>query len=216
MPGFYDNLLQRRQAGALGGLSGAFRGAQQGAGDFNANYLLPEEENATLRAHSLAGQYDTALSDPNKTAGLFSSFYNTAAQGIAAPAMRDFRNTLSNVQANTAARFGGNASSEESRNIYNTSDLFSRNLSESLARLAPEAVGQGLQYTSQLGEAAGQSAGERDRLNSLILQGVGMYGQPKKKGNIGGLLGGIAGSILGPIGGAIGSRIGGSISGKGG
>lgn len=211
MPGFYDNLRARRTGPQVNlGLPGSFRGTQQGAGAFNAAYLIPQEEDATLRAHDLAGRYDTELADPTHAAGLFSSFYDKAAQGFAAPAMRDFANTISGVQANTAARFGGNASSEEGRNVYNTSDLFSRNLSESLARLAPQAVSQGLDYTGQLGQAAGGAANERDQLNQQVLSGINMYGAKKKKGNLlgaalgavtGGLKGGLAGAVSGGVGG---------------
>lgn len=201
MPGFYDNLRARRNTdNPKLGLPGSFRGTQQAAGQFNGAYLLPQEEEATLRAHDLAGRYDTELADPTHAAGLFSSFYDKAAQGFAAPAMRDFANTLSGVQANTAARFGGNASNEEGRNVYNTSDLFSRNLSESLARLAPQAVSQGLDYTGQLGQAAGGAANERDQLNQQILSGINMYGAKKKKGNLlGTVLGAVASKVTGGL-----------------
>lgn len=223
MPGFYDNLRARRNTdNPKLGLPGSFRGTQPAAGQFNAAYLLPQEEEATLRAHDLAGRYDTALADPTHAAGLFSSFYDNAAQGFAAPAMRDFGNTLSGVQANTAARFGGNASSEEGRNVYNTSDLFSRNLSESLARLAPQAVSQGLEYTGQLGQASTGAANERDQLNQQILSGVSMYGAKKKKGSLfgtalGAITGGIKGFMTGgPVGGAVGAAGGGYAASQGG
>lgn len=178
------------------GLPGGFRGAQEGLGRYVNTRLSPEQYGAEGRAGTLAGRYDSALADPRGQAGLFQSFYGDAANALAAPAMRDFRNTLAEVQGNTAARFGGNASSEESRNIYNTSDLFSRNLAEQIAGLAPQAVNAGMNYTSQLGQAAGNAADERDRLSQMILSGIGGYGAAKKKTNLGGILGGIAGAVL--------------------
>ena len=87
------------------------------------------------RSNDLYSLYGSALVDPAGQGKKFQGFFDEAAHGIAAPAMRDFNQQLTTVGANTAARFGGNASSEEQRNVYNTSDLFSRNLSEALARL---------------------------------------------------------------------------------
>jgi hypothetical protein len=116
------------------------------------------------RSAGLYDLYGSALADPAAAGHKFQGFFDEAARGITAPAMRDFTNTLSGVQANTAARFGGNASSEESRQTYNTSDLFSRNLAEALARLAPQAAQLGQNYTSELGGAARGATSELDDL----------------------------------------------------
>lgn len=178
--------------------------SRKAASGYVNRFLLPQEQERTTRMGERQGAYDQALSDPTGTANLFRSYFDEAAQGIAAPAMRDFGNTLASVQGNTAARFGGNASSLEQKNVYNTSDLFSRNLSEALARLAPQAAGMGLQYTGMLGQAAGEASGERDRLSQLILSGIGQYGQPKPKGGnlLGALAGGVGGFLAGGPGGA--------------
>lgn len=172
------------------GLKGVHRGPGSSAATYNTNYLLPQEREARDRSRTRRSAFDAALADPTGQADLFRDYFDSAARGIAAPAMRDFGNTLATVQANTASRFGGNASSAESKNLYNTGDLFSRNLSEALARLAPQAAGMGLQYTGMLGGAADAATAERDRLSSLILQGVSLYPQKEKKGNVlGSLLG---------------------------
>lgn len=146
------------------------------------------------RSDRLAGAADQALLDPTGTADRFGSYFQTAAQGIAAPALRDFANTLSNVQGSTAARFGGNASTEETRNGFNASDLFSRNLSEALARLAPQQAQMGLDYAGQLQGSAAGAAGEEDRLRGDIIQLVGTQKPAKQKKSV---LGTIAGTAAG-------------------
>lgn len=120
------------------------------------------------RAGGLYDLYGSALRDPAGTGRQFQGFFDEAAQGIAAPAMRDFDQLLARVGANTAARFGGNASSEEQRNVYNTSDLFLRNLSEALARLAPQAAQLGQSYTGELGTAARGATSELDQLLAMF------------------------------------------------
>lgn len=166
------------------------------------------------RGTRTAGLYDlygSALADPAAQGRKFQGFFDEAAQGIAAPAMRDFTNQLTTVGANTAARFGGNVSSEEQRQTYNTSDLFSRNLSEALARLAPQAAQMGQNYTGELGTAARGSEAGLDEL-------LGMF-DPKKlaKGKgflktLGTLAGTAGGFALGGVKGAdIGSKVGGSL-----
>lgn len=159
------------------------------------------------RTAGLYSLYGSALADPAAQGRKFTGFFNEAAQGIAAPAMRDFSQQLATVGANTAARFGGNASTEEQRNVYNTSDLFSRNLSEALSRLAPQAAQMGQNYTGELGTAARGSEGGLDAVLSTF--------DPKKlaKGNgmlktLGGLAGTAAGSFLGPFGAAAGAKLG--------
>lgn len=138
--------------------------------------------------------YKKALKNPAAPGQAYQGFFNEAAQGYAAPAMRDFAKTLSGVQANTAARFGGNASTEESRQEYNTSDLFSRNLSEALARLAPQAAQLGLQYTRELGQ------GKRSQKGPPWAKLLGTLGG----GALGFAAGGPAGALKGATtGGAI-------------
>jgi hypothetical protein len=142
------------------------------------------------RSQRATGAYDLygqALADPAAAGRKFQGFFDEAAGGITAPAMRDFTNQLSTVGAQSAARFGGNASSEEQRNVYNTSDLFSRNLTEALARLAPQAAQLGQNYTGELGTAARGATSELDRL-------IGGYDPEKlKKSN---LLGKVVGTGL--------------------
>lgn len=189
-----------------GGMEGALsrKDPTTAASTYLNRNLLSQEEERQGRMQDRQGAYDRALDDPTGTANLFRSYFDEAARGIAAPAMRDFGNTLAGVQGNTAARFGGNASSLEQKNVYNTSDLFSRNLSDALARLAPQAAGMGLNYTNMLGGAAGEASSERDRLTQLILSGIGQYAQPQKRGGnlLGALAGGVGGFLAGGPGGA--------------
>jgi len=142
--------------------------------------LLGQERGREATANRRSGAYETALYDPEGTTNRFSDIYNKVGQAIAAPAMRDYQQTQARVGANVASRFGGGVSSEELRQGYNTGDLFSRNLGEALARLGGEQVQAGQNWTSQMGQAASQSADERDRLEQLILQGVSM-GKPRKQ-----------------------------------
>ncbi len=131
----------------------------------------------SARSTGLYDLYGSALADPTGQTAKYQGAFDTAAQGMAAPAMRDFTQQLASVQGNTAARFGGNASTEENRGVYNTSDLFSRNLSEALARLAPQAVTAGQNATGELGTAARGATGELD-------QALGGFDPTKlKKGN---------------------------------
>lgn len=163
------------------------------------------------RTSGLYGLYGSALADPAAQGRKFSGFFDQAAQGIAAPAMRDFTNQLAGVQASTAARFGGNASTEEQRNVYNTSDLFSRNLSEALARLAPQAAQMGQNYTSELGGAARGSEQGLDQLLAMfdpkrLAKGKGVL---KTLGTLGGAAAGFA--IGGPPGAGAGAKVGQSL-----
>ena len=156
---------------------------------------MPERYGRSRRAYD---RYEGYLDDPTSAGRQFQSFFETAGQGISAPAMRDFTKELSGVQASTAARFGGNASTEEQRNVYNTSDLFSRNLTEALARLAPQAAGLGVQYGGQLGEAAHGAVGEQDQLAQMILQAI--QANKKKPVDIGNILGTLGGAAIGALG----------------
>lgn len=168
--------------------------------------LLPQERGREARAEGLADQYDTGLGNIEGTVGRFSDIYNKVGQAIAAPAMRDFNQRLAGVGASAASRFGGNVSSEELRQGYNASDLFSRNLTEALARTGGDQVQAGLNYTGQLGSAAEQAAAERDRLEQMILGGIaGMPQPPKKKGILGGItsLAGSAASLIPGVGAAL-------------
>lgn len=162
--------------------------------------LLPAERGTEARAGGLADRYDQALGDFGGTVDKFGEYYQKAGAAIAAPAQRDFNQTLARTGANVASRFGGNASGEEVRQGYNTSDLFSRNLGEALARLAPQQIESALGYTGQLGGAAAQSAEERDRLRALILQQISGAGARKEKAGfgdyVGAALGGAASAFL--------------------
>lgn len=209
----YGNYIPAQGTGTVG----AFRGSGEGAQHFITDFLAPQEQERARRAGQSRNAYDAALNDPTGTADLFGKYFRTAAEGISAPAMRDFNSQLGAVRGNVASRFGGNASSEELRNVYNTSDLFSRNLSEALARLAPQQVQAGQSYTQMLGQRSQQDVSDYDRLNQLILQGIGMFGQGKKRGaNLpGGLIGSALGAALAiPTGGmsvAAGAALGGQI-----
>lgn len=185
---------------------------------FRTRTLVPEAGRRGQRAGERQGAYDAALSDPTGTADLFGDYFQQAAEGYAAPQQRQFQNTVATNAANVAGRFGGNASTIEAGTIRNTADDFSRNLTEALARLAPQQVAAGQNYTSQLGEAAGQAGSEYDRSLQLIMDALGMQRQNEKdskKGGLlgaaGGILGGVAGSFLGPAGTAFGAKLGTSI-----
>lgn len=157
--------------------------------------LLPAERGAEGMANRRAGMYEDSLYDIEGTVDRFSDIYRKAGEAIAAPAQRDYQQHAARVGANAASRFGGNVSSEELRQGYNTGDLFSRNLSEAMARLGGEQVGAGLNYTGQLGGAAAQAAEERDRLRQMILQGIS-YAKPRAK-PVGEVVGGIVASAAG-------------------
>ncbi len=187
------------------GGSGAMKGFQQG--------LSRNLVGRTQREQGLSGLYDNALANPTGTADLFGKYFQQAAQGYAAPLMRDFTGALSGVAGNVARRFGGNASSEENRAAGRASDLFSRNLSESLAQLAPQQAQAGMEYTGLLGQGQQAAAGQSDILKELLL---GSLGQTQGQGqglNIGSILGSIGGTALGSlvgqpgIGAAIGSKL---------
>ncbi len=163
------------------------------------------------RGAGLYDLYQGALADPAAQGRKFQDFFTTAAKGITDPAMRDFNKEVSNVGANVAARFGGNASSEEARQTYNTSDLFSRNLTEALARLAPQAAGLGLEYTGELGTAARGAVNEQDQLTQLILQALNKPKKPNTLGQLAGTAIGTAGGAL--LGGPAGAKAGGAVGG---
>lgn len=192
----------RRGYGSTGAtdIGGNHRDSAYRSGRYVTGSLMPQERGREARASGLADRYDQGLGDIEGTVGRFSDIYNKVGRAIADPAMRDFQQTQARVGANVASRFGGGVSSEELRQGYNTSDLFSRNLGEALARLGGEQVQAGLNYTNQLGGAAEGAASERDRLQQTILQGLSMGRQYKPKKNawdvIGGLAGGAASAFL--------------------
>lgn len=151
--------------------------------------------------------YGAALGDPTGTANQFGEFFRTAAEGFSRPALEDFRQNIGRVQANTAARFGGNVSGEEFRQVDRASDLFSRNLTDALARLAPQQLQAGMDYTGQLGQRAGFLANQFNTSRSMLGQGI--QGLPQGGGLFGTLLGtalGI-GSLAIPGGGTIGGKL---------
>lgn len=196
------------------GLPGAFRGSGAGASEYLNQYVLPGIPGADTRLNQRRSAYDSALNNPTGTADMFGDYFQTAANAYAAPAIHDFNQNLAGVRSNTASRFGGNASSSELKNIYNTSDLFTRNLSNAIAQLAPQAAGMGLQYTNMLGGAEQQANTERQGLTNDVLQGISMYGAPQpKKGS---LLGGLVGAGLGFLKGGPVGAIAGGYSGYGG
>lgn len=151
--------------------------------------------------------YGAALGDPTGTADLFGGYFRQAAEGYSRPALEDFRQNIGRVQANTAARFGGNVSGEEFRQVDRASDLFSRNLTDALARLAPQQVQAGADYTNQLGNRAGMLFGQSNTSRSMLGQGI--QALPQGGGLFGSLLGtalGI-GSLAMPGGGTIGGKL---------
>ncbi len=174
-------------------IGGAHRGGATQRTNYLGGSLLPQERGREARAAGLAGTFDSALLDPEGTVGRFSDIYGQVGQALAAPAMRDFESSVARTGANVASRFGGNVSGEEQRQVYNTSDLFTRNLGEALARLGGEQVNAGLRYTGMLGEAAGGAASERDRLAQMIMSLLAQQGPAKSKNffsQAGGLIGG--------------------------
>ena len=141
-----------------------------------------------------------ALGSPTIAAESYLPFYQRAAEGAAAPALRDFEKTVSGVQGNIASRFGGNVSTEETRGVRNVSDDFSRNLTEALARVGPQAVTAGQRHTQQLAGTRGMLGQEELDFYSLLQNAI--MGQ-KDEGSIWGkMLGkglGLAGSFINPL-----------------
>lgn len=172
----------------------------------------------TQREQNISGLFDNALANPTGTADLFGKYFQQAAEGYSAPALRDFTGAIQGVSANTARRFGGNASTEENRQVSGAGDMFSRNLTEALARLAPEQVAAGQAYTNELGQAQSAAAGQSDTLKSLLLASLQSTVNTGNGLDVGKILGQIAGTIGGtliggPAGGAIGSKIGSELGG---
>lgn len=164
--------------------------------DMQHAYIDPQLKARDRRSTRLQGEADQALADPAGQAGLFQGYYQQAANAFTAPAMRDFTQTQSRLGANVASRFGGNASGEEIRQTNQAGDIFSRNLTEALAGLAPQAAAQGLQHTGMLQQQAQSSTTDADQLRAMLLQNI-LGVQDKKGGGILGALGNIGGAVAG-------------------
>ncbi len=181
-----------------GGAPVAGQGTYRGVGKFKkagerfTQQLYGEMPERYGRSAAAYGHLTDYLNDPTAAGKMYQGFFDTAARGISDPAMRDFNKEVTGVQASTAARFGGNASSEEGRNIYNTSDLFTRNLTEALARLAPQAAQLGQNLGTQYQTAATGAVSEQDQLARMILEGISA--NKKKPFDWGALLGQVGGA----------------------
>ena len=190
--------------------------------DMQRTYIDPQLQQRDRRSTALQGQADAALADPTGQAGIYQDYYQKAADAFTAPAMRDFTQTQSRLGANVASRFGGNASGEEIRQTNQAGDVFSRNLTEALAGLAPQAAAAGQRHTDQLVGAANASTTDADQLRQIMLQNIlGMAQQKPSGGGILGAIGGIGGGIIGgllggPAGAAAGAGVGSNLSGFGG
>lgn len=183
--------------------------------------LSPEYQTGQGQQNQAYGMYQQALQNPTAAADQFGKYFQSAADAYTKPAMQQFNQQLAQVQGNTAARFGGNASTEEGRNVYNTSNLFSQNLTNALAGLAPQQVAAGQNYTSQLGNAYALQSQNQMALRNAILSGLSPganqnYVDPGAS-TLGSVLGTVGGFLLGgPAGAAVGSQVGGSLTGNAG
>jgi len=160
------------------------------------------------RANEFGDMLSGRFADPTGGANAYLPFFQQAAEGAAAPQMRDFQNIIGTRAANVAGRFGGNASTEEQRVVQRTGDDFSRNLTEALARVGPQAIGAAQNSTGQMISAQGQAGNQQADFLQMLLSGAD---KQKEKGNVWGkLLGagaGAAGGFLagGPAGAAKGA-----------
>lgn len=158
------------------------RGGAIGNSDrFRVNTLVPEAERRRQRAEGAATMFDQAIGDPEGTIARFGDIYRTAAEGIAAPALDDFRRQIGTVAGNVASRFGGNASTIETGAVNNAGRTFSQGLTDALARLAPQQAAQGLQYTGMLGNAAGQAEHGYDTSLDMLFRALGIQRQGEKE-----------------------------------
>ena len=169
--------------------------------------LSPEAEYRRQRSHDTSQRFDTALGDPTGTADMFGDYFQRRADALSAGANREFGRTIGTVSANIGSRFGGNASTYEQSQVNRAGDVFSRNLTEQLAGLAPEQAQLGLQYTGMLGDASAQQTAEYDQILQMIQQALQFQRQGEKDqkkggiaGAIGGALGGIASGFLPGVG----------------
>lgn len=200
----------QRRPRPLTGFSGGANNAER---RFTTRTLAPDARDRRDRSGRLNELYDAALEDPTATADMYGDYFQQAAEGYAAPQQREFQNTVGRTAANVAGRFGGNASSIELSAVNRAGDDFSRNLTEGLARLAPEQVAAGQRYTDQLGGAAGEAGAQYDRSLMMLMEALQFRREGEKRksgllGAVGGIAGGVAGSFLGPLGTAAGTQIG--------
>lgn len=197
--GFYDTLNRETQRRKLTGdpYSGLGGGAINNLGRFIPRTLGPEGMFRRERARKATSAYDTALDNPTETLGIFRDFYKDTADAYSAQAGRDFQQNIGTVAGNIARRFGGNASSYEQDQVNQAGDIFSRNLTEVLAGLAPQAASQGLAYTGMLGQRADSAIGQQDDITEQILRALGLQREAEK--SKGGGLGGFLGNVLGNV-----------------
>lgn len=198
--GFSGQPLQptaQRMQQSRGGAPGSFRDQRTQVG-YEVNKLRGQLPKRNERENRINDLYDQSLADPIATAGKFEKGFGDAAAAWAAPQQREFANTITGVAGNVAARFGGNASSEEQRQVGKASDDFTRNLSEQIAQLAPQAFQAGQQYTDALGGASRDANERSDRIRQMILEGVlGIH--DKQKTNVFGQALGAAGAVAGAV-----------------
>jgi len=150
----------------------------------------------------------SSILNPTQSADTFLSYYQEAANAAAAPALRDFQNIIGNVQANTASRFGGNVSSEEGRMVTRTSDDFTRNLTEALARVGPQAVAAGQaqdQFTLGARRMLGSEELDLERMLLAAIQGQKDSGSPW--GRILGTVAGVGASFIPGVGQYVGPAV---------
>lgn len=188
----------QRMQQSRGGAPGSFRDQRTQVG-YEVNKLRGQLPKRNARENRINDLYDQSLADPIGTADKFKQGFSDYATAWAAPQQREFRDTISGVAGNVAARFGGNASSEEQRQVNAAGDRFSGNLTEGIARLAPEAFQAGAQYTQALGGASEDANARSDRIRALIMEGVlGIRDKQKTNvfGQIVGAVGGAAGALL--------------------
>jgi hypothetical protein len=193
-------------------IGGSIKGQYQGLGQYLSTQL-GRTGTAGGNINAILQRY---LSNPTETASSYLPFFQNAAEAAAAPALRDFKSSIAGQAANVAKRWGGNASTTEQRQVNRAGDLFSRNLTESLAQVGPAAVQAGQNYGSQTISAAGMYGNQQAQLAQLILQSIyGQQGQGSSWARIAGtILGGAGGFLMGgPAGSGLGGKIGAGLAG---
>lgn len=159
----------------------------------------------------LLGSY---FDDPSGGAGMYQDIYAKAANAAAAPAQRDFGNSIQTAAASIGRRWGGNASSEESRVVGNASDMFSRNLTDALARVGPQAVQAGQARGSQLMSASNSYATRGLDIAQLIQSALQKQSKNPWAKLLGTAAGGVGGFLLdGPKGAMTGAQLGNDVGG---
>lgn len=132
-----------------------------------------------------------AFTSPSGGAEGYLPFFEQAAQGAAAPVLRDFNEIVTSRAANVAGRFGGDPTTEEQRVVRGTADDFSRNLTEALARVGPQAISASQAATGQMLGARSVYGQEEADFMSLLLQSA-LGRKPKES-----FWGKLAGTVLG-------------------